>query len=100
MQYAEMRGNMNMYQQIKEEMDNLSTGQMINMYEVHVRDLAEYPEEKIEQLKLDISKTLGLTGGEEIVVMDQQGDQEMEMPEERLMAVMQDPTVCLITRDL
>ena len=82
-------------------MDIASVGQMINMYEVHVRDLATYTPEKIEELKMEISKTLKLTGEEEIVVLDKQGEEEDEKEsEERLMTVLQDPKVCLVTRDL
>ena len=78
-------------------MENLSVGQMVNMYEVHVRNLAEFTSEKIEALKMEVSKKLGLTGGEEVVVLDRVGDQD---DEERLVAVVQDPTVCLVTSDL
>lgn len=99
LKYAEMRGNEEMWIDIKNEMNKCSVGQMINMYEVHVRDLATYTTDKIEELKMEVSRTLGLTGGEEVVVLDQQDDQE-EKPEERLMAVMQEPSVCLVTRDL
>ena len=100
MQYAEMRGNWKMYENIQMELENLSVGQMINMYEVHVRDLAEYTPEKVEELKMQVSKALGLVGEEETVDLDQESDNEDEMPLERLMAVMQDPKVCLVTRDL
>jgi hypothetical protein len=74
---------------------------MVNMYEVHVRDLAEYTPEKVEELKMEVSKALGLVGGEEVVVLGSEGDEEVEEDmSERLMAVMQDPKVCLVTRDL
>jgi hypothetical protein len=86
---------MNVYYEIKSELDNLSNGQMVNMYEVHVRDLELYTPEKVEQLKIDVSKKLGLTGGEQVVILDQVGDEGE--PEERLTAVMQDPKVCAIT---
>jgi hypothetical protein len=48
--FAEMRGNMQMAEQIQEEIDMLSQGEMVNMYEVHVKDLAQWTPEKIEQL--------------------------------------------------
>lgn len=38
--YAEMRGNMEFVDNIMEQIEDLSTGQMINMYEVHVKDMA------------------------------------------------------------
>ena len=86
-----------MAQQIQEEMDSLSVGQMVNMYEVHVRNLAEFTPEKIEELRMEVSKKLGLKGEEEIVMLDASDD---ELPSERLMPVMQDAEVCAITRDL
>jgi hypothetical protein len=93
---------MEMYEQIREEIDALSVGQMVNMYEVHVRNLEDYnTDDKIEELRLKVSKKLGLTGGDQVVIMDGQDDQdEGDVSDERLIAVMQDPKVCLVTRDL
>jgi hypothetical protein len=93
---------MEMYEQIREEIDALSVGQMVNMYEVHVRNLEDYnTDDKIEELRLEVSKKLGLTGGDQVVIMDGQDDQdEGDVSDERLIAVMQDPKVCLVTRDL
>ncbi len=49
MKFAEMRDNMEMYEQIRNEIESLSVGQMVNMYEVHVRNLEDYDtEDKIE----------------------------------------------------
>ena len=59
--YAEMRGNLEFVDQIRMEMQNLSTGQMINMYEVHVKDVATYDTpEKMEALKDQVSEKLDL----------------------------------------
>jgi hypothetical protein len=106
-----------MFENIKNEIEYLSVGTMVNMYEVHVRDLAEYTPEKVEELKMEVYKALGLEVEEEMVVVDSEGDEEDEEDEEgeeveedkeveevmsyeRLMAVMQDPKVCLVTEDL
>lgn len=95
--FAEMRGNTNMAEQIRLEMEALSTGQMVNMYEVHARDLAKFDTpEKVEELRMEVSRQLGLVGDEETVILD---DQE-EMAKDRLMPVMQKPEICAITRDL
>ena len=102
MQYAEMKGNMEMYENIQNEIDYLSVGTMVNMYEVHVRDLEEYTPEKVEELKMEVSKALGLVVKEEVVVVNSDGEEEVEeyMSDDRLMTVMQDPKVCLVTEDL
>ena len=43
------------------EIEDLSAGTMVNMYEVHVKDLSKYgtPELK-EQLRIEVSEKLGL----------------------------------------
>lgn len=59
--YAEMRGNMEFVDNIMEQIEDLSTGQMINMYEVHVKDMAMFEtEEKVEQLREQVAEKLGL----------------------------------------
>mgnify|MGYP007004402915 CR=1 FL=1 len=97
MKYAEMRGQMNMAESIQMEMEELMRGQMVNMYEVHVRDLAQYTPEKMEELRMDVSKKLGFAEEEE--VEGEMNDME-QFAKVRLMAVMQAPEVCTITRDL
>ena len=50
--YAEMRGNMEALDNIMMQIEDLSSGQMINMYEVHVKDMAAFDtQEKIEELR-------------------------------------------------
>ena len=81
--YAEMRGNMEALDNIMMQLEDLSSGQMINMYEVHVKDMATFDtEEKIEELRTQVSEKLELEESE------------------RLQPVQQDPKICAITRDL
>lgn len=91
-QYAEMRGNMQMAEEIYNEMQSLSTGQMINMYEVHVKDMAKYETpEKIEELKQEVSEALELS--EELDTVNLDENEEVS----RLMKVKQDPKICAVT---
>lgn len=70
---------------------------MINLFEVHVKDLAQWDTpEKIEELRINVSEALGLEINEE-GVQDLMEDTESA---DRLRAVVQDPKVCAISRDL
>ena len=76
-----------MAEQIRMEIEDLSSGQMVNMYEVHVKDLAKYdtPEKK-EDLRIQVSEKLGLEineAGVENLIEDAQSA-------DRLQVVMQD----------
>ena len=59
--FSEMRGNIEASENIRMEIEDLSAGQMVNMYEVHVKDLTKYgtPELK-EKLRIEVSEKLGL----------------------------------------
>jgi hypothetical protein len=81
--YAEMRGNMEYVENIMQQIEDLSSGQMINMYEVNVKDMATFDtEEKVEGLRAQVSEKLGLEDSE------------------RLQPVVQDPKICAVVRDL
>ena len=76
------------------EIEMLSTGEMVNMYEVHVRDMAEWSDpEKVEELRDAVSEKLGISGESVEVVEGQEAF-------DRLMPVEQNAEVCAVTRDL
>ena len=95
--FSEMRGNIESAENIRMEIEDLSAGQMVNMYEVHVKDLSKYgtPELK-EQLRIDVSEKLGL-GIDEAGVEGLIDDADSA---DRLRVVMQDPEVCALSREL
>ena len=95
--FSEMRGNMDVAQNIRMEIEDLSSGQMVNMYEVHVKDLAKWstPELK-EELRIEVSEKLGLEINEAGVA----GLIDDADSADRLRVVMQDPEVCAISREM